>query len=312
MHEFLNGFAAAVVTNRTLVWTYTKQGGKVSPGSLNECGALLHRKAWIHGEEVIAGKRVHGFDWHGPGSATDPRRAQKPMACTGLEYAGAEHEVINLGVTEQFESFALAAEDARLSPQAKYRAKLLFAQGPGLAFGTLFRKAFEFDDAKVTEATKKQMRTAALLDSNGNRIPNSYLIGLQIRAKGDLSPSRIAEMFTKSLVEHMNQNHTSDRRCGVLLASDTDHVADIFAPVIAGHNCTMVRSIYDEISTSWSLEHGKHCSAGALRDLDLLSHSDALITSCGSTFSQSCAEQMLSRNPHAALTVIGCGSELQQ
>ena len=119
-------------------------------------------------------------------------------------------------------------------------------------------------------------------------------------------------MFTKSLVEYMNQNHTSDRRCGVLLASDTDHVADIFAPVIAGHNCTMVRSIYDEPSTSWKAEHGKHCSAGALRDLDLLSHSDALITSCGSTFSQSCAEQMLSRNPHAALTVIGCGSELQK
>lgn len=192
MHELLNGFAAAVVTNRTLVWTYSKQGGRVSPGSLNECGALMHRKAWIHGKEVIAGKRVHVFDWNNGG--------QKPMACTGLEYAGAEHEVINLGVTEQLESFALAAEDARLSPQAKYRAKLLFAQGPGLAFGTLFRKAFEFDDAKVTEATKKQMRTAALLDSNGNRIPNSYLIGLQIRAKGDLSPSRIAEMFTKSLV----------------------------------------------------------------------------------------------------------------
>lgn len=46
MFEFLNAFAVAIITNRTLVWNFCV-GGHCHDSPLSECTPMLHRKRWI-------------------------------------------------------------------------------------------------------------------------------------------------------------------------------------------------------------------------------------------------------------------------
>ena len=47
MHEFLNAFAGAVITNRTLVWSYCDRVSCKMGGTVSRCDAMLRRKEWI-------------------------------------------------------------------------------------------------------------------------------------------------------------------------------------------------------------------------------------------------------------------------
>eukprot|EP00747_Dinoflagellata_sp_TGD_P179035 gnl/TRDRNA2_/TRDRNA2_29153_c0_seq1.p1 gnl/TRDRNA2_/TRDRNA2_29153_c0~~gnl/TRDRNA2_/TRDRNA2_29153_c0_seq1.p1 ORF type:complete len:440 (+),score=11.62 gnl/TRDRNA2_/TRDRNA2_29153_c0_seq1:101-1420(+) len=295
MHEFLNAFAVAVITGRTLVWQYTHQRGI---SSLKDCEALLHREAWIPSDKIIGGKPIKRFGWN------YQKGRHKDMACSGLEYARGGHEVINLGVLEQFDSFALAAADANLSPEAKSRAKVLFDHGPGLAYGKLTQKAFSFDKVQVLDPSEQVLRKVGFVATDGKRISSSYLIGLHIRTLGN--PSRI-KRFSNPLMNAIT-GRPSGTSCGVLFASDDpDRAVDNFRPILAKHNCSLVVSEFPQKNEpDFKNEHGKHTHIGALRDLTLLSFADKLLITCGSTFSMAISERSLRRNPELRIETIGC------
>eukprot|EP00930_Biecheleria_cincta_P060167 TRINITY_DN45861_c0_g1_i1.p1 TRINITY_DN45861_c0_g1~~TRINITY_DN45861_c0_g1_i1.p1 ORF type:complete len:437 (-),score=58.94 TRINITY_DN45861_c0_g1_i1:71-1381(-) len=296
LHEFLNAFAVAVITDRTLVWQYTKQG---NVGSLDYCDSLMHRQAWLPSAETIKDEYVHNFNWN-----YQPAR-MKEMACAELDDAGPKgHPVINLGVIEQYESFSLAADDAKLSTESKKRAKTLFALGPGFAFGSLSTRAFTLDGS-ISNSSQHSLQKLGFISGNRNHTAQELSIGMHIRTVGDQSK---VSMFQQPLTDTMQT--LGDRGCQVLLATDNDAIIDSIRQLVEARKCNLVVSEVDGTETSFSEEHGKHAGVGALRDVDLLSNADVLLLSCGSTFSEVIAEWTLAKNPGAVIQTVGCESEV--
>lgn len=56
LHNFINAFALAVVTNRTLLWAYSTRSGLRKGVALDQCAHVLQRAPWIPaiGEHKIA------------------------------------------------------------------------------------------------------------------------------------------------------------------------------------------------------------------------------------------------------------------
>ena len=57
MHEFLNAFAAAVITDRTLLWQYCNR--RYCRTSEDKCARTITRQPWIYSYKEVAGKLAH-------------------------------------------------------------------------------------------------------------------------------------------------------------------------------------------------------------------------------------------------------------
>lgn len=291
MHEFLNDFALAVVTGRTIVWDYTGQAsGVFDVGSQAECDAVLHRKKWLLHKNVTIdlGLKVANYDlkdWH-------------EVGCT--EWDQLKDDVIKPGKLEQYQSYGLALEGSALRGPALGRAKTLFALGPEVAFGKLFSASFEFEES-VTEPTLNVLREAALVDEHAKRVHgDSTWVAMHLRHKSlDITAEQRADFANVTWTQALEHLKGRSGPCAVLLATDDEVTEPFLKPVVAEEGCALVRSDLGEVDKSWSGEHGAHTGVGALRDIQLLSKADVFVGTSWSSFTQTIAEQLLSRKPAA-------------
>jgi len=176
VHEFLNAFAVAVVSDRTLLWQYCTRPYCKSPQS--RCSRTLRRQPWMLSYDKV----MDLMDSHGcPVSAVNatmsamaaagarpikkhegtvedeyssmlvhPKNktsSERVLACCGLH--SLVGRVVHLGPLERHEAIVLALQGAVLDRHAKQRADVLFGAGEFAAYGNLLRRAFRFSDGLI-------------------------------------------------------------------------------------------------------------------------------------------------------------------
>ena len=184
VHEFLNAFAGAVITNRTLVWNYCDRMSCKMGGTVSRCDAMLQRKGWILSATMVTQRLERGgcikrhryrapvgqdrrrlgssarmfVNMEKKATAEEARHIVDPVvpktrysvdgeglvACCGIDTL--PQRILDFGVLERYEMFGLSFPGSNLGPRAQSRAQALFGAGREYAYGLLFRNAFEFSE----------------------------------------------------------------------------------------------------------------------------------------------------------------------
>lgn len=293
MHEFLNGLAVAIVTDRSIASLWTTQGGALSPGTPEECESLLHKHDWIpaYGDQEYGLMEV-------PVAKIEVDNIAQDLFCSGnkLEVDGGDF-VLSFKLEQYYNSQSLSFPGAALSEAAAERAKTLFSMGALYTMGRLLRETFSFDEAEVVAPTMKVFRAAGIVDERDSRTSGKLLVSIHVRTVGGDRPY-IIEDASRGLLEAVDSS--GGKECFVLLATDDyDKVLDLFQDILQSSGCTLVQSDHGPVDHSFSGEHGDYTGVGALRDIYLLSLGDVFLGSIGSTFSALVAEMFLQRKPAA-------------
>jgi len=195
MHEFLNAMILAVVTNRTLLWSYV---GGAAALNQSECPRLLTRAPWIPSVAmpITAAPVACRLDQVLPGGERSNKNVQQRIACYGVQvhscaqgarlatrsfghvasYAAQElavvrfaprrgRAVISAAIRGHMVNGNGGAGEGRavdVAKRAHARASTLFGLGAHVAYGRLFDLAYLFDAASVMQATQVDMQQASV------------------------------------------------------------------------------------------------------------------------------------------------------
>lgn len=210
IHEFLNAFAGAVITNRTLVWNYCERVSCKSGGTVSRCDAMLQRKGWIVSAAMVLqrlerggcskkqkyvvprdkGRRNLGnsarifVNEQKKRAAEEAQHIVDPVvpktrysvdgeglvACCGIDTL--PQRILDFGVLERHEMFGLSFPGSNLGPRAQTRAQALFGAGREYAYGLLFRTAFEFSEKlnKFNGQAMKQLQDFGINEERRRRL----------------------------------------------------------------------------------------------------------------------------------------------
>jgi len=297
MHEFLNAFALAVITQRTFVWRYTNQASGVHEvGTLEECSKYVTRRDWIQSADVLPmfGAEIEEMNW---GTNLD-------LYCVGV------HRQLPRAIApgkklEQYQMAALALPGANVSPEMALRARRLMARGPEYLYGKLFEAAFHWT-GNVVVPTLEMLQFNGLIDSQNRRTPPDALwVAVHIRHK-DISDttemrSGMAARFADAISATVG--NSSSRACAIFLATDDDMTMDLLKPMVHELGCPVVHSRMGKPQPDFKDEHGNNTGVGAMRDLFLLAHADTLVGTGFSSFSMAIAEHLRTNRGSASLLV---------
>ena len=318
IHEFLNAFAAAVVTNRTLVWRYSRQPGY--PASEEECGRLLHRRSWIWSESAAQTYNPN-VAWKPLDLGLHIHDAPRRLACALLHPAVRTARVVSLGALEWQQAASLAAPGAFANQRHSLAsAATLFSLGSDFAFGALFQSAFAWSESLVVDMTHATLQAAGLGSAGHSEraseeplvpLTSAIWLGVHMRAQSESNDGTgLFPSFSRAISEVLDAhcptggivpstrdvNITEKPCCVILLASDREASTAMLMPVAKQRGCVLVRSKRGEAEApGLTTEHGRYTRDTAMRDVYLLSHADHLIGTSGSTFSLLMAEQLAFR-----------------
>lgn len=294
MHEFLNAFALAVITQRTLVWRYTNQAtGVHEVGTLEECSKFLTRRTWIQSAEILPqyNADIVEMNWD----------TNVEVACAGVHEERAR-AIAPGKKLEQYQMSTLAQPGANISPELARRARTLMARGPEYLFGKLFEAAFRWSAQTVVRPTIEVLQGAGLIDAREVRKDKDSLwVAVHVRHKDiddtvemrDNLAGHFAEAITASVLRAKRKS------CAVFLATDDDVTENLLKPKLANVSCSVVRSRMGKPQPDFKDEHGNNTGVGAMRDLFLLSHADMLVGTSFSSFSMVSAEHLRTRQGSA-------------
>lgn len=299
MQEFLNDFAIAIITDRNLVWQFTRHSGdnQFSVGTEEECQTMMARKPWMPSSEheILTNKSsvlYHFKDF-------------EDLACYGLH--NIEDDVIELDALMQFQAESLAKPGAFLNGDMQKRADRLFAAGAEHAYGQLLKAAFEFQVPTIRRPTNRVLHQAGLIDIDSRRkTENSLWVSAHLRHKNEDTTDDERTSFA-NVVWNQSMEFLTNRTgpCAFLLATDDEVSEDYLRPIVEGEGCTLVRAELGEVEESWKGEHGEHTGLGAMRDMNLLAWGDVLVGTSWSSFTMVIAEQILAKKPDAPFAQCG-------
>ena len=184
IHEFLNAFAGAIVTNRSLVWNYCNRDSCKLGGGVSRCDAMVQRKDWIVSADMMTQRLERGGCSQRNEYRPTLKRSKRSLAYSARVFVPREkktsvrvvdqivepvipnnrHSVdgegllaccgidtlpqrfIDFGVLERHEMYGLVFPGSNLGPRAQSRAEALFGAGREFAYGLLFRSAFSFSE----------------------------------------------------------------------------------------------------------------------------------------------------------------------
>jgi hypothetical protein len=237
LHEFLNAYAVAVVTDRTLVWKFCHFKRCPKENTEARCGAALARKPWLLSVAAVGGLRSEDAR-RAPGWPARPTEADVRARAGALERPAAP--LLDVGVMEHREAAALNA--AALSPPARRRARALFGAGVDVAYGALLESAFSF----VAAPRDPVPRGAA-----------SFAVHSRHQRASDAGGNVEKEATClATLVE---------TPCVVFLMSDRQRSLDLLAERAAALGCRSV--VANRAASPASGEHGPVAGAGFFADL---------------------------------------------
>ena len=165
MHEFLNAYVGAFLTNRTLVWMFCERK-PCKWDVVEDCDEFLTRHPWImsaHEYRQVAQQKncpwvakdfglIHLIGQH------LRNYVEEFVMCCGLDELS-KFPMINFGTHELHNFFSLSLPNARLLPHGKSLAHLLFRRGEDYGYGFLLRSAFQFK-SYVTERNHEMILQA--------------------------------------------------------------------------------------------------------------------------------------------------------
>lgn len=302
MHEFLNGYLAAFVTNRTLLWQYCdRRPCRQNPYA--KCNELLPRLPWMmHIGELWQLWKEHNCTEPG-GIYTLTNIYQRDTAeeiamCCGMD--NLSMPVIYFGTFEQHEYYSMYLPQARLLDESKRRAQILFRSGEHVGYGVLLKSSFHIS-RQITEdnnvlifkhitsiqqnSSHPHHRTALTVrDEN-----DPFFISMHIRHAHTAVQSRIVQddrglTCLLKLISRYQDTIMKDRLCIVLLSTDRAESFEYFMslPIEALGNCTIISTNHEGNHVQRS-EHGPYSGELAVRDVELLSRGDLFIGSIYNT-----------------------------
>jgi len=317
MHEFLNGYIGAFVSNRTMLWQFCTR----KPCQLDnedDCNQVLERFPWISSAWKFRQLWKHNkCEKSGEVVESLPPRfrymADEVSMCCGLDEM--ENSVISFGTNDAHEFYGVSPPNARLTADGKLRAKLLFEHGENFGYGVLFRTAFRYRNNIIenndrdllagglslrhTGATNTITQTLTETETSTDT-PRPFVIGVHLRHTGNEEEKNVDGWginCTNRVLREMNVAGP----CVVLLASDRNETIQKWynSDLI---RCKIITSSHDKHHQAWS-EHGPFTGVIAMRDIELVSRADVFI-GCGythanlreraSTFSMLIAERQAS------------------
>lgn len=327
MHEFLNAYIGAFVTNRTFVWQFCTR----KPCQLDnegDCDQVLERFPWLSSSWKLGELwKSNQCDDSPFGAEVIPTRfrymAEEAAMCCGLDEI--QHPVVNFGTHDGHEFAGLVSSAARLSAESKHRAKVLFEHGENFAYGALFRTVFRFRDYLIEKNNRNLLAGGLHLRHTGSNVLNSskselvgayipsnaprpFVVGVHLRHAGGEEKGVDA-----SGIKCVNQvlaamNVTGP--CYVLLAADRNQSLQHWTQ--SEHlRCQIITSTHDLHHQEWN-EHGPFTGVIAMQDIEMVSRADAFIGSGythahlqgkASTFSLLIAERIASNGGYYSATV---------
>ncbi len=302
MHEFLNGYLTAFVTNRTLLWQYCdRRPCKVNP--YGKCNELVPRLPWIMhiGELWDMWKDQNCSEpWNIHGLTTMWQRdtAEEIAMCCGVD--NLTIPIIYFGTFQQHEYFSLHLPQARLSETSRRRAQLIFRQGEHVGYGILLKSSFHIGKQIVEDNNQLIRKHIAQIQQNISH-PN-YVVSLSVRNEHEpffislhlrhahlASQSRIIQddrglTCLLSLIAKYRNNIMKDRLCIILFSTDRTETYEYIRtlPPEELGNCSVLTTDHQGHHIQHS-EHGPYVGDIAVRDVELLSRADLLIGSIYNT-----------------------------
>lgn len=302
MFEFLNGYLAAVMTNRTILWQFCERRYCNWDDEI-DCEQFIHRFRWILSyktAQIIWKKRncsspllqsvddihtLYDFRLHGV--------AEETVACCQLE--DFEHPFLSVGINCFMEMYAMTTPRAILSPAARQRADIIREHKAQFAYGFLFRTAFKINDSIIAENneliasalrhTGKQYHNSnnALISAgSSDKCNEPLLVALHLRHAdaNDHGRDHGEADCLKQTIDRV-QRHYGCPMDAVLLASDRsaqllhwEHSHEFPQQKIITSNHSSRHQL-----VGYTAEHGVNNGIGAILDIDLLSRANAFIGS---------------------------------
>lgn len=154
MHEFINAFIGAVITNRTLLWSFCHRSYCQSM-SEEKCSLYMSRQSWLPSAESVF-RRLDRLGCPISGSemkmnlivpkSHHVQEAGNILACCKIDRLS--ERIIDFGVLERHEMMSLSFEGSLISDKlTKNRLNLLFKSGEYALYGNAFRSLFSFTPA---------------------------------------------------------------------------------------------------------------------------------------------------------------------
>ncbi len=299
MHEFLNNFIGAYVTNRTVLWHYCDR----KPCTWNPyeyCQTLLHRLPWImHFNEMK--ELWKKYNCEGSSDAIQITQlghrpaGEEIIMCCGFDRL--QFPNVYFGTNEQHEFVATALPNAHFLPENHQRAQNLFRRNEHFAYGAMFKASFRFTNMIVQDNNNLLKSHINYLQHNTSH-PNHQLamtssseddpfyVSIHVRhsalteePKDIVEQDNIAyQCFEKTVHEY--KHLMKGKLCVILLASDRNETLHFWQGRESLTNCTVVVSNHSDQHAMFS-EHGPFTGEIAVRDVELLSRGDLFI---GSTY----------------------------
>ena len=236
LHEFMNAYAGALITNRTLVWTFCVRKPCLTDDE-ETCSLYLHRAEWIpHLKSVQEKWKAEGCV--GKLSGTPEHKqvvtfrhryaAEKILACCGIERVKAAF--LDFGGMDRREMFAMSLPSADLSPSGKNVARIIFKKGEDRGYGLMFRSVFYFtslikhQNEGILLDTYKRLGTKAVVESgNPGKILHGesvYQIGIHIRHSNNKdigNGTNFESMESKCIRSALSEQDMRGKKCVLMV-----------------------------------------------------------------------------------------------
>lgn len=327
MHELINAFAIAVVTNRTLLWGYSLASGYARDEASDQCSGVVNRQAWIPSLAQFLPCAALGS---GTSPLPPPRascaaeslllRPKGPgqwawlSACSQAPLLAKPLLSLEGMASWGRGSAGLAAPRAG-GGFAGARARVLFGGGTDLAFGTLLHHAMSFEPALANQVEDVLARSGVWDPARRTRVPpQAVWLGLHLRhPKSNVHALRSenVESATKhdarrvrgaiAAAFHRLDGASSGGSPGregpatrvLIIASDRPVDTEAFEREMRQFAVVVVTAGVAGIPAGrmgLRPEHGLRAGTEAIVDLHLLARCDALVGTVGSTFTDLAGE----------------------
>ena len=297
LNQFLNAFAFAIVTNRTLLWHYCDDD-EICPMHYNvqDCEKVLRRASWI--PSMDATTATTSYPWSSTPPITQLWNNSHPTRSEVLHPRAVPLDamtdpIIDIGVMEACTSPILASPAALqiISPSAHQVALRLFSAGRRFAFGALFQAAFRLHPELLPPPGLVEEQMMAREEPQG--------ISMAIHARhlfpeDDGSDTTVDEMCleqayqtvknrTSAVPDNNNNNSSSSQLCSIIVMADRSVTLQRLSSKVHRMGCDKAVAAHQR-GNSWSNEHGAFAGAGFFQDLALAQYaSDAVVLTKKST-----------------------------
>jgi hypothetical protein len=308
MHEFLNSYLAAIVTDRTVLWEFCPR----APCKLDiedDCNDFLTRFPWIlsytfflkNWKQRHCNETMKEYNLISRG---ERHRGEEILMCCGLDQIQ-EYPILRIGTMEGHELLAFNTTNVRLLSENKQLAQILFHHGEDFLYGILFRTVFAYKSIviennqkfvflqlskNVNFSSKFSFPNLSLKEDRSSQqslqqlSSHIWTIGVHLRHASNAADTRhLVDKQGINCVQQVKQDlslltSSNASNCIIYLASDRNQSLLYWQEHQEEIGCQIITTDHHLAHPEWN-EHGPFTDSIAMHDVELLSHADIFIGS---------------------------------